>query len=86
VGSNTCSDGHADPRSIDASMDVARDRSVQVRNKFEHVLGADADCSYAMSLREIDQMRVDGKFVDANGEKAEGQYVGATHMSRPVKD
>lgn len=30
--------------------------------------------SYAMALREIDQMRVDGKFVDANGEKAEGQY------------
>ncbi|WVR03285.1 hypothetical protein IAU60_000276 [Kwoniella sp. DSM 27419] len=30
--------------------------------------------NYAMSLREIDQMRVDGKFVDSNGEKAEGQY------------
>ena len=31
--------------------------------------------SYSMSLREIDNMRVDGKFVDADGNKAEGQYV-----------
>ncbi|OCF33157.1 hypothetical protein I317_02379 [Kwoniella heveanensis CBS 569] len=30
--------------------------------------------NYALSLREIDQMRVDGKFVDPNGNKAEGQY------------
>jgi len=28
-----------------------------------------------MSLRDIDAMRVDGKFVDADGNKAEGQYV-----------
>ncbi|KAK4684108.1 hypothetical protein P7C73_g6096, partial [Tremellales sp. Uapishka_1] len=31
--------------------------------------------NYAMSLREIDLMRVEGKFVDADGNKAEGQYV-----------
>ncbi|ORX34989.1 hypothetical protein BD324DRAFT_110486 [Kockovaella imperatae] len=30
--------------------------------------------NYAMSLREIDAMRVDGKFVDAEGNKADGQY------------
>ncbi|KAE8538246.1 hypothetical protein D1P53_005585 [Cryptococcus gattii VGV] len=34
--------------------------------------------NYAMSLREIDAMRVDGKFVDAAGDKAEGQYVSPT--------
>jgi hypothetical protein len=28
-----------------------------------------ADGSYAMSLREIDSKRVDGKFVDAEGNK-----------------
>jgi hypothetical protein len=28
-----------------------------------------ADSSYAMSLREIDSKRVDGKFVDAEGNK-----------------
>ncbi|WRT63533.1 uncharacterized protein IL334_000438 [Kwoniella shivajii] len=30
--------------------------------------------NYALSLREIDAMRVDGKFVDADGNKAGGQY------------
>ncbi|WWC85685.1 uncharacterized protein L201_000551 [Kwoniella dendrophila CBS 6074] len=30
--------------------------------------------NYALSLREIDAMRVEGKFVDADGNKAEGQY------------
>lgn len=30
--------------------------------------------NYAMSLREIDAMRVDGKFVDSEGNKAQGQY------------
>jgi len=60
--------------SVDASVDSARDGSVQV--SLENACGrAPADPSYAMSLREIDSMRVDGKFVDANGEKAEGQYV-----------
>ncbi|KAL1409654.1 hypothetical protein Q8F55_003650 [Vanrija albida] len=31
--------------------------------------------NYSVALREIDSMRVDGKFVDAAGNKAEGQYV-----------
>ncbi|RSH84709.1 uncharacterized protein EHS24_006233 [Apiotrichum porosum] len=31
--------------------------------------------NYSVSLRDIDSMRVDGKFVDADGNKAEGQYV-----------
>nr|XP_018266501.1 uncharacterized protein I303_00476 [Kwoniella dejecticola CBS 10117]OBR88659.1 hypothetical protein I303_00476 [Kwoniella dejecticola CBS 10117] len=30
--------------------------------------------NYALSLREIDAMRVEGKFVDVDGNKAEGQY------------
>lgn len=34
-----------------------------------------ANASYLLSLREIDSMRVDGKFVDAEGNKAPGQYV-----------
>jgi hypothetical protein len=32
--------------------------------------------NYAQALREIENMRVDGVFVDAEGNKAEGQYVG----------
>lgn len=31
--------------------------------------------SYAQALREVESMRVDGSFVDADGRKAEGQYV-----------
>lgn len=31
--------------------------------------------NYTVSLREIDKMRVDGKFVDADGNVPNGQYV-----------
>ncbi len=31
--------------------------------------------NYSLSLQEIDKMRVDGKFVDADGNRPEGQYV-----------
>ena len=30
---------------------------------------------YSLSLQEIDKMRVDGKFVDSEGHRPEGQYV-----------
>lgn len=32
--------------------------------------------NYTRGLQEIDKMRVDGKFVDLEGNKPEGQYVG----------
>lgn len=31
--------------------------------------------NYSLSLQEIDKMRVDGKFVDAEGNRPVGQYV-----------
>jgi hypothetical protein len=31
--------------------------------------------NYFLSLQEIDKMRVDGKFVDSEGNRPEGQYV-----------
>lgn len=31
--------------------------------------------NYSLSLQEIDKMRVDGKFVDAEGDRPSGQYV-----------
>ena len=31
--------------------------------------------NYSLSLQEIDKMRVDGKFVDAEGNRPQGQYV-----------
>ena len=35
--------------------------------------------SYAQSLREIDQMRVDGSFVDAEGNKVRLESLGKQH-------
>lgn len=32
--------------------------------------------NYSLSLQEIDRMRVDGKFVDSEGNRPAGQYVG----------
>lgn len=32
--------------------------------------------NYSLSLQEIDKMRIDGKFVDAEGNRPPGQYVG----------
>jgi hypothetical protein len=32
--------------------------------------------NYSLSLQEIDKMRIDGHFVDAEGNKPRGQYVG----------
>lgn len=31
--------------------------------------------NYSLSLQEIDKMRVDGKFVDSEGNRPAGQYV-----------
>lgn len=31
--------------------------------------------NYSLSLQEIDRMRVDGKFVDSDGNRPSGQYV-----------
>ena len=31
--------------------------------------------NYSLSLQEIDKMRVDGKFVDSEGNRPSGQYV-----------
>ena len=61
-------------------MDASRDRPVQVKIPFTSGNITDTR-SYALSLREIDQMRVDGKFVDAEGNKAEGQYVSVTNLA-----
>jgi hypothetical protein len=36
--------------------------------------------NYSQSLQEIDKMRIDGKFVDSEGNRPQGQYVSS---SRP---
>jgi hypothetical protein len=37
--------------------------------------------NYSMSLHEIDKMRIDGKFVDAEGNRPPGQYVSARMLA-----
>ena len=39
--------------------------------------------NYTVSLQEIDKMRVDGKFVDAEGNRPAGQYVSSCIAGRP---
>lgn len=56
-------------------MDAAGDRPLQVSSSAGSVRQFADYPSYSLSLREIDSMRVDGKFVDTEGNKAEGQYV-----------
>jgi Protein of unknown function (DUF2408) len=38
--------------------------------------------NYSLSLQEIDKMRVDGKFVDSEGNKPGGQYVSTVLYAR----
>lgn len=40
--------------------------------------------NYSLSLREIDKMRVDGKFVDAEGNRPTGQYVSLVDVYRKL--
>ena len=41
--------------------------------------------NYSLSLQEIDKMRVDGKFVDSEGERPPGQYVsGPVRLKRNI--
>ena len=37
--------------------------------------------NYSLSLQEIDKMRIDGKFVDQEGNKPSGQYVSCTVLN-----
>jgi hypothetical protein len=73
--------------SAHAPVDITRDGPVQVSPESRslafdfsgwHTSRPCLPRSYSLSLREIDTMRVDGKFVDADGNKAEGQYVSGT--------
>ncbi len=38
--------------------------------------------NYSLSLQEIDKMRVEGKFVDSEGNRPSGQYVGPSSPFR----
>ncbi|ODO09098.1 hypothetical protein I350_02698 [Cryptococcus amylolentus CBS 6273] len=83
----TCFEITQDIKARDAEEDVSPvlkpiyDRLLEMKNALDQMtlthrwtLRETDLYNYAMALREIDSMRVDGKFVDADGNKAGGQY------------
>ncbi|WVQ85227.1 hypothetical protein IAT38_007392 [Cryptococcus sp. DSM 104549] len=66
---------------VGPSLKPVYERLAEMKNALDHMtlthrwtLRETDLYNYSLSLREIDLMRVDGKFVDADGNKAEGQY------------
>jgi len=73
-------------KNVASSLKPIHDRLDQLRLELENLVLThrwslrETDLyNYSMSLHEIDKMRIDGKFVDAEGNKPPGQYVSA-HM------
>jgi hypothetical protein len=65
------------------------DRLTQIRAELENLVLThrwtlrETDLwNYSLSLQEIDKMRVDGKFVDSEGNRPGGQFVRLVHLAR----
>ncbi|KAJ2914660.1 hypothetical protein MD484_g5763, partial [Candolleomyces efflorescens] len=74
---------HEDSKNVASSLKPIYDRLTDIRSELESLVLThrwtlrETDLwNYSLSLQEIDKMRVDGKFVDSEGNKPEGQYVG----------
>ena len=75
---------HEDSKNVASSLKPIYDRLRDIRSELESLVLThrwtlrETDLwNYSLSLQEIDKMRVDGKFVDSEGNKPEGQYVGS---------
>lgn len=73
---------HEDSKNVAESMKPIYDRLTAIRSELESLVLThrwslrETDLwNFSLSLHEIDKMRVDGKFVDADGNKPPGQYV-----------
>ncbi|RXW17774.1 hypothetical protein EST38_g8075 [Candolleomyces aberdarensis] len=73
---------HEDSKNVASSLKPIYDRLADIRQELESLVLThrwtlrETDLwNYSLSLQEIDKMRVDGKFVDSEGNKPEGQYV-----------
>ena len=73
-----------DSKNVASSLKPIHDRLNELRAELENLVLThrwslrETDLfNYSMSLHEIDKMRIDGKFVDAEGNKPPGQYVSA---------
>lgn len=71
-------------KNVASSLKPIHDRLNQLRLELENLVLThrwtlrETDLyNYSMSLHEIDKMRIDGKFVDAEGNRPPGQYVSA---------
>ncbi|KZS94489.1 hypothetical protein SISNIDRAFT_453412 [Sistotremastrum niveocremeum HHB9708] len=73
---------HEDKKNVAAPLKPIHDRLTEIRAELESLILThrwtlrETDLwSYTLSLQEIDGMRVDGKFVDSEGNRPGGQYV-----------
>lgn len=75
-----------DSKNVSFGLKPIYDRLSEIRAELENLVFTrrwslrETDLwNYTVSLQEIDKMRVDGKFVDADGNRPTGQYV--SHFS-----
>ena len=73
---------HEDSKNVASSLKPIYDRLSEIRAELESLVMThrwslrETDLwNYSLSLQEIDKMRVDGKFVDSEGNRPSGQYV-----------
>ncbi|KAF9005994.1 hypothetical protein BDQ17DRAFT_1467113 [Cyathus striatus] len=73
---------HEDSKNVASSLKPIYDRLTEIRAELESLVLThrwslrETDLwNYSLSLQEIDRMRVDGKFVDSEGNRPSGQYV-----------
>ncbi|KDR80588.1 hypothetical protein GALMADRAFT_240905 [Galerina marginata CBS 339.88] len=73
---------HEDSKNVASSLKPIYDRLSDIRAELESLVMThrwslrETDLwNYSLSLQEIDKMRVDGKFVDADGNRPPGQFV-----------
>ncbi|KAF8845250.1 hypothetical protein BDN67DRAFT_993906 [Paxillus ammoniavirescens] len=71
-----------DSKNVAGSLKPIHDRLSELRSELENFVLThrwslrETDLyNYSLSLQEIDKMRIDGKFVDADGNRPPGQYV-----------
>lgn len=79
---------HEDSKNVGTSLKPIFDRLNDIRAELESLVMThrwtlrETDLwNYSLSLQEIEKMRVDGKFVDSEGNKPPGQYV-SSHTGR----
>ncbi|KAI0704334.1 hypothetical protein BC835DRAFT_1316734 [Cytidiella melzeri] len=72
----------AESKNVASSLKPIYDRLTEIRRELESLVMThrwslrETDLwNYSLSLQEIDKMRIDGKFVDAEGNRPVGQYV-----------